>query len=60
MKKLNKTSVLFLGFSIATCLFACNNTEKTTENKSDKKTTDSLLDYVDKRLACLLYTSRCV
>ncbi|RZL50423.1 MAG: Zn-dependent hydrolase [Pedobacter sp.] len=51
MKKLNKTSLLFLGFSITACLFACNNQEKTATNTSDKKATDSLQEYVDQRLA---------
>ena len=51
MKKLNKTSVLFLGFSIMTCLFSCSNPEKTTANKYEKTTSDSLQDYVDTRLA---------
>ncbi len=50
MKKLNITSVLFLGVSIAACLFACTNTENNTVKNSEKKTTDSLQDYVDQRI----------
>ena len=50
MKKLNKTSVLFLGLSIAACLFSCNNPENTTAN-NEKPANDSLQDYVDDRLA---------
>lgn len=51
MKRLNKTTIFCLLFSIITALFSCNNTEKTTENKAEKKAADSLQDYVDKRLA---------
>lgn len=51
MKKLNKTSLLFLGLSISACMFACNNPDKKVADKTDKKATDSLQDYVDKRLA---------
>lgn len=51
MKKLNKTTVLFLGISIAACLFACNNAENKTANNGEKKEIDSLQDYVDNRLA---------
>ncbi|TKC12518.1 Zn-dependent hydrolase [Pedobacter polaris] len=50
MKKFNKTSLLLLKFSIAACLFACNNAEKKAESKSETKATDSLQEYVDKRL----------
>lgn len=51
MKKLNKTSVLLLGLSIAACLYSCNNTESNTANNTEKTANDSLQDYVDDRLA---------
>jgi len=51
MKKFKNTSLLFVGLSISACLFACNSSDQKTADKTDKKAPDSLLDYVDQRLA---------
>lgn len=51
MKKFKNTSLLFLGLSISACLFACSSSDQKTADKTDKKAPDSLLDYVDQRLA---------
>lgn len=51
MKNKNKLSFLFLGLTFAASLTACNGNDKTAGNKSNTKTTDSLQDYVDQRLA---------
>ena len=51
MKKFKNTSLLFLGLSISACVFACSSSDQKTADKTDKKAPDSLIDYVDQRLA---------
>lgn len=51
MRNLSRTGVLFLGFSITACLFACNNPEQSNDKKENTKAKDTLQEYVDQRLA---------
>ena len=51
MKQFKKTSLLFIGLSISVCILACNGSTQKITDKDDKKVPDSLLDYVDQRLA---------
>lgn len=51
MKQFKKTSLLFIGLSISACILACNGSTQKITYKDDKKVPDSLLDYVDQRLA---------
>ena len=51
MKQFKKTSLLFIGLSISACILACNGSTQKITDKDDKKVPDSLLDYVDQRLA---------
>jgi len=50
MRKFVKISTLFLGFSLTATLLACNNSKPTEGNTNDKKSTDSLQEYVAQRL----------
>ncbi|KQB98804.1 Zn-dependent hydrolase [Pedobacter sp. Hv1] len=51
MRNLSRTGVLFLGFSITACLFACNNPQQSNDKKENTKAKDTLQEYVDQRLA---------
>ena len=51
MRNLSRTGVLFLGFSVTACLFACNNPVQNNDKKENAKAKDTLQAYVDQRLA---------
>ena len=50
MKKITITIALLLGFSLTTILFSCNNPDQKTSKKDNKKSKDSLQEYVAQRL----------
>ncbi len=50
MRKFVKISTLFLGFLLTATLLACNNSKPSEGNTNDKKSTDSLQEYVAQRL----------
>lgn len=50
MANLIKNNILFIGLSLTIGLSACNNSEPTTAKKTNKKTNDTLQEYVDSRI----------
>jgi len=50
MTKFRKNSLFFIGLSLSIGLFACNHTQPTTAKDENKKTTDTLQDYVNSRI----------
>lgn len=50
MTNLGKNSMLFIGLSLTIGFFACNNSESTTAKKANKKSNDTLQEYVESRI----------